>query len=250
MPRLKLLSGLSALLLALPTTAATQATDPAPVNWQGSLRAVQDGDLSGNIALAGLAEDQHLYALGPMADLDGEITVMDGHWSIARDRDGVIRIDTVPAGQAAFLVWADVPRWAPPHSFRAAISGLSQLESAVRRLADVAGIAHNAAFPFEVQGKFTSLDLHVVRKPKAAGHPAPPLRIHAENVRGRLVGFHASNHEGAFIGRGRAVHVHVVLEDGRSGHVDGLVLDEHATLKLPAAPARPAPAARHARQTP
>jgi hypothetical protein len=48
------------------------------LGWVGAQRQVLAGDLTPHARLQDLADVPHLYALGPLAGLQGEVTVIDG----------------------------------------------------------------------------------------------------------------------------------------------------------------------------
>ena len=68
------------------------ATHPrlAEVAWTGAQRDVLAGDLRATIGLTELRHIQHLYALGPLEGVTGEITVFDGVPVRARVSDGEV----------------------------------------------------------------------------------------------------------------------------------------------------------------
>ena len=81
------------------------------VRWAGALRAVLAGDVASHVSLERLAGLAHLYAVGPVAGLRGEITVVDGRPYVSQVEDGRIVVDPTFRHEAAFLVWAQIARW-------------------------------------------------------------------------------------------------------------------------------------------
>jgi hypothetical protein len=49
---------------------------------------VHGGDISGKVPLQQFLGKQNLYAVGPVADMDGEITAIGGKMLTSRIRDG------------------------------------------------------------------------------------------------------------------------------------------------------------------
>lgn len=75
------------------------------VETVGAMRDVmQKGDLSARISLDALAGLPHLYALGPLEGLKGEITIFDGVPSIATVEAGEMRVTSGFDHKAPFLV--------------------------------------------------------------------------------------------------------------------------------------------------
>ena len=111
-------------------------------------------------------------------------------------------------------------------------------------IAVAAGLDVTRPFPFVVEGRFASLDAHVVngmcpmRAEPTSEHA--PARIHLEMAEGKLVGIHAQGQGGVLTHHGTTTHVHVLIPGTRPrmGHVDGVDLAAGATLLLPATDAR------------
>ena len=86
------------------------------------------GRCLGKIALDSLTSESHLYALGPMEGLRGEVSVFDGAACISRVIDGAIDVDASLGHRARFLVYAHVPGWIEVPC-GAPIDGMERLET-------------------------------------------------------------------------------------------------------------------------
>lgn len=203
------------------------------VRWFGSLRGVLGGgDLSSHGTLRDLADRPHLYALGPVAGLRGEITVLDGVATVARVRNGEILIERTTDVGACFLAYAAVSRWRETRLSVAVVSETDLAEWFARLPAPT------PPFVFVIRGTPAALHYHVIDKADAAPHdPTEHARakVHFE-LRERpvaIVGFCAPNHRGVFIPEGQTLHMHFVSDDGRaSGHIDAMRLRPGAVLSL------------------
>ena len=84
------------------------------VQVHGSLRAMMHEDqTSSQVDLSSLAATPHLFGVGALADLAGEVMIVDGDFCVSRPQgDGSIteRLEN-PSGGAALLVSAAVPAW-------------------------------------------------------------------------------------------------------------------------------------------
>jgi hypothetical protein len=80
----------------------------AHVAWVGAQRDVLAGNLRAVVSLTELRRFEHLYALGPLEGLRGEISVFDGVPLIARVREGTVAVAGEGGAGACFLVYADV----------------------------------------------------------------------------------------------------------------------------------------------
>ena len=101
------------------------------MRWQGSLRAVHGGDVSGKVPLQQFKDKKNLYAVGPVAELDGEITAIAGKIYIARVKDGKVTTDSDLSTSASFLVWSEVGAWQQSVLLGARIENHAQLEKYV-----------------------------------------------------------------------------------------------------------------------
>ncbi len=208
------------------------------VRWSGELKNVMmKGDLRGTIDLKALSKLPHVYAVGALEGLQGEVTILNSIPSLARIRDGKVTVSQVAQGKACVLVYAQVKHWTDvplPKSVRS----LDQLEAFVVEAAKKEGINVNRPFPFLVRGKLREAKYHVLRHP---GTLKDPHDLHEKaqvsfTVKGgavELVGFYSDQHLGIFTCGGN-LHVHLRSADGKtSGHVDEVDLGNEMRLFLP-----------------
>jgi acetolactate decarboxylase len=210
------------------------------VRWAGALRAVLAGDLASHVSLERLAGLAHLYAVGPVAGLRGEITVVDGRPHVSRVEDGRIVVDRSFRHEAAFLVWAQVARWHDLEIPDSLVDGRHLEDFVMERSRP--GMAVEAPFAFMVTGLAARVSLHILDRRDDRPHSRErheeikvPFAIERRAV--DVVGFCSQRHAGIFVPAGRRTHMHVCSRDGSvSGHVDDLRLGPGMTLRLPAAP--------------
>ena len=213
------------------------ATGSYSVSWQGALRAVHGGDVSGKVPLQQFFERKNLYAVGPVAELAGEITALDGTFHIARVKHGEIKTDSDLSTTASFLVWSEVFAWKPPVLFGKNVDNHAQLEKQIEFLALKEGIDTTKPFPFIIEGTIESVDYHILipKKPDQAesSHIDSAKKISSAGVAAKIIGFFSKNHEGIFTHRGSAAHLHVLESNGNSGHVDEIVLNAEVLVSFP-----------------
>lgn len=219
-----------------PTPALATAT--AEVRWVGAMRDVRmKGDLTGHIDLESLADLPHLYAVGPVEGLRGEVTIADGVSLISGVRDGKALVDRTFGRKACFLVYAQVERWHElpvPES----VGTSADLEEYVWRAASER-LDVSKPFPFLLKGKPAKVDYHIMNKTDDAPHTPEEheqikvrFQLAAQPV--EIVGFCSDKHQGVFTHHDSKVHMHVRTLDGTTGgHVDALHLSGGITLYLP-----------------
>ena len=191
------------------------------------------------MALEALSSAAHLYALGPLEGLRGEVSIFASAPSIARIREDAIATESTWRARACFLVWADVSAWtwqlldpAPPD--------LDALEGPFAALAREAGHDAEAPLPFLVTGSAAEMTLHVLDKRDGLPHDAErheqaKVRRTLRGEPVELIGFHSRKHRGIFTPRESNLHVHLRSADGRiSGHLEAIRLAPGARLAVPA----------------
>jgi len=198
------------------------------------------GRADAKLSLAELADLHDLYALGPVAGLDGEITVLDSQPHVSQVRGGANEyvIDRTFNHGAIFLVWAQVREWDDLH-IADSVSSYQELESVVHESARQQGIDTDQPFPFLMAGTPRELVWHI-NVDRTGGQPITPDLFRESKqqhiLRDRPVeifGVHSRSHGGVFMSEGLKIHIHFVSRDGAaSGHIDAIVPGA-LTLRLP-----------------
>jgi len=192
------------------------------------------------VALDAFAAVRHLYALGPLEGIRGEVTVLDSVPSIARIEGDAV-VTTITWGvRACFLAWAQVPAW----DERVADEGLEDLlalEGAALTGAEAGGFDLAQPLPFRARGIAVEATFHVLDKRDVlphdhAQHERAKVRRRLRDAPVELVGFHSRSHRGIFTPADSNLHVHVRTDDGRvSGHVEAIRLAPGARVGVPLA---------------
>lgn len=239
MKRAVLVALLAALSMDVRGGAPPDST-PYEVRWSGELKIVMmKGDVRGTIDLKDVARLPHLYAVGALEGLQGEVTIVDGVASIARVQDGKVATSKAAEGKACVLVYAQVERWKDvpvPKTTRS----LDELEAFLVEAARREGIDVSRPFPFLVKGTVKEARYHVLRHPgevkdTADLHDKAKVKYILKDAAAELVGFYSEKHLGVFTCGGN-VHVHLRSGDGKlSGHLDDVVLGSDMRLFVPTA---------------
>ena len=202
----------------------TTSPPTSPVRHVGAMREVMwEGRLGAQVDLDTLAGRRGLYAVGPLTQLAGEITVVDGDVYVSRvTSDTTMSVERKRGVGAPFLVYAEQTDWAKT-TLPADVTDLKSLEAFVdERSADAP-----RPFVFLLKGTIDSALIHVqnlppgtrVRSPKDGhrGQVKYPLGKHEVTV----VGFFSTEHQGVFTHHDSYVHLHLLAADEAAmGHVD------------------------------
>ena len=74
-------------------------------------RMFTEHDIGANVEVAAINRTEHLYALGPVSGLKGEVTVVDGEVFVSRVQGKTASVSVEPEVKSVFLVYAVVPAW-------------------------------------------------------------------------------------------------------------------------------------------
>jgi acetolactate decarboxylase len=227
---------------------AASATDaPAPskiegpgysLSYLGSQRqTIMTGDRTAHLDLLTLKGRPHLYGIGPIQGLTGEVTIADSRPSLARvGDDHLLHVTESYEAGVPFFVWAEISSW-QTQELPEDVGTNRELEKFVGEAGAKAGLTQ--AFPFVMTGRPELIDFHIVN---AAPDTAPgmeahkkiqvPFELHSQDA--MLVGFWSSQHQGVFTPMGTNMHAHFQTLDNKiSGHVQGLKLAQGMRLGLP-----------------
>lgn len=207
------------------------------VQHKGAMTAMFDkNQIAGKYAVKPLLAKPHLYALGPLDKLTGEITVWDGKLRVSKVNGDVVETTTPNDAKSVFLVWSYVSQWREltiPDEVRT----YKQLEMFIAQKAVQAG--HNTAkpFPFLLKGTLAKGDFYVINlvpdgtPHTREKHDAAKAHFPLENDMVNILGFYSTKHKGIFTPPTSNMHLHVITADGeKMGHLDDLV--PGATLRL------------------
>ena len=235
-------------LLLLASCAGVRNNEPwdGQVRVDGALRPMlHEGKTGAVVGLDRLLPDPTLYAVGALADLSGEVTVVGGKVYVSRAAGGEAQTEVSEDtdADAALLVSARVPAWRQVSSTQPI--GFDMLEGRIEELAKEAGLDVGGRIPFVVEGRVRELEWHVLGGAPpggSAGESAEDHDAHLKNAmqfrlptaNATLVGFYSPSDEGVFTHVGSKIHLHCVAGDPPgAGHVDHVVVLPGATIRFP-----------------
>jgi acetolactate decarboxylase len=228
---------------AAKTDAPTRVQGPGyDLRFIGAQReTVMNGKLAAALDLRMLSNAVHLFGIGPIEQLRGEVTIADSRPSLARVApDGAVRVTESFDVGVPFFVWAEVPLWrtlpisAEVHSF-------ADLEAFFPHAAASVGLDPQQPIPFLIHGRQDLIEFHVLNRIGNAPHN---MEMHKKiqvvfeltQADAIIVGFHSAAHRGIFTPIDSAMHIHFQTADNsKSGHVQKLELGRDLLLALPSA---------------
>jgi hypothetical protein len=220
--------------------------------WEGDVRVhgafhavLHEGKTGSVVRLETVLPDDALYAVGALADLTGEVTVVAGKVYLSyAETGGNVRNETPSDTDeaAALLIASSVPAWRTVSTQRAI--PFEALDEEIGRLAEAAGMDLDARFPFVLEGRFRELEWHVLGGSPIAeaatsheDHLAASTQLRLGQASATLVGFYSQKDEGVITHMGSKTHLHcVVTEPLASGHVDHVIVLAGTTVKFPVVP--------------
>jgi acetolactate decarboxylase len=227
--------------------ADARADGPTAINGTGyqlwfigaQRETIMNGKLAAALDLNTLADRAHLYGLGPLEQLRGEVTIADSRPALARVApDGTVSVTRSFAAGAPFFVWAEVPRWITT-TIPAEIRSYEDLERFVPRAAEAAGLDTEKPLPFLVIGREDLIEFHILNR---IGEPPHNMEEHKKiqikfelaETEATIVGFHSTRHRGIFTPGDSNIHIHFQTPaNDQSGHIQRLELGEGTILSLP-----------------
>ena len=206
---------------------STKKTTISEVKWSGAMKNVmKKGELFGTIHLDTISNKKHLYGIGPIEYLAGEITVFDGKSYVSRvNADSTMTVVESYDVKAPFFVYANVENWSPLEVPKT-VFDLESLESFLTSLPN----SDEKPFAFKMEVEVAETDVHVVNLPKHIKTVSSHEEAHQGQVnyilkdkKANLIGFYSAHHHAVFTHHDTNLHVHLITEDKKDmGHVESI----------------------------
>lgn len=210
------------------------------VEFSGALKnMMHKGDLSAYANLNDYKNIEHLYALGAIEELKGEILILDGIPYISSVQENLLKIDNSFNYKASLLVNTVVTDW-EEFEIHSEVSTYEDLEKFIATTAEQNNISLSKPFPFMIMGKIDSLSWHVINWPVGDNEHSHEKHI-SSGLHGthkgfdvQILGFYSNRHHAIFTHHTTNMHLHFISRDkSKTGHVDGLSLANSMKLFLP-----------------
>jgi len=218
--------GLITLIATGCNTSGQQKSDKVSTTVQvvGAMKNVMmKGELYGTINLDTLSNKEHLYGLGPVEYLTGEILIVDGKSYKGSVVNGsMMSVQETFNLSATFLVYANVDKW-KEQNLPDDVKTLKQLETYLDEVTKTA----KRPFAFKLMGTVESAGIHLVNLPKGSDVHSPEdahvgeVKFKLANEKVQLVGFFSTEHKAVFTHHDTFIHVHLITSDRKKmGHLD------------------------------
>ena len=220
--------------------ASNQETAQFKVAHRGALKnMMHKGDIAAKADLKDLENSEHLYALGALENLKGEIQIFDSKPYNTIVTDSALKFDNSFNKKATLLVYASVSNW-KSITIPDSVLTYDQLERYVEQAAKESQLSIDEPFPFLLEGTIRSFDWHVINwkdgdtEHSHEKHVNSGLNGTIENRNVKILGFYSNSHHAIFTHHTTNMHLHVKTDDNKIvGHVDDLTLGQEMILKLP-----------------
>lgn len=182
---------------------------------------MHEGDISAKVEIDTM-ETSNVYALGALAELKGELTIVNGKTYVSKVVDSMAVIGSSENVKAALFVFSQIHSWDT-----LSVTGGDDLASLVASSLKEYGI--KAPAPFMVIGKPTAIDYHIVNLDPKSKDPSDHKKgAFVDTIKNRqltLLGFYADDAQGVYTHHSSKTHVHFVEESSSlTGHVDDVML--------------------------
>lgn len=204
----------------------------------GAMRnAMWKGEISGIIYLDTLHDKEHLYGLGPLENLRGELMILDGKsYKSQVVTDTSMHVLETFDVRAPFFSYARIEEW-KQHVLPDSVRTIAQLEQYLSATTQ----GQKQAFLFRVTGRVERAVVHVVNLPKGSTVRSPTeahrgqVNYTLENQAVEILGFYSTRHKAVFTHHDTNVHMHLMTTDHQvMGHLDKVSLVRgSAVLHLP-----------------
>jgi acetolactate decarboxylase len=206
------------------------------VRVAGNLREMMmDNEISAKIDLKRLKRLPHLYALGAVENLGGEISIVDSKVMITRVKSDTIVSESTYDVKATLLVYSQVERFRSVELDQS--NDVKSLEVFLRNVAHERKLVQ--PFAFMVKGTAVDVKFHVISGSSEdhTNHSASGFKSGYKDEVIELLGFYSEQHQGVFTHHGSNMHIHLInRKTGMTAHVDEFEMKANSKLFIPKQP--------------
>ena len=205
------------------------------IQIKGAMKKVmRTGQLQGTFNLASISNEKHIYGLGPIEYLKGELLIVDGKsYASTVTSDSTMSVEETFQVKAPFFVYTSVENW-EEFSLPNEVQTIPQLETYLNKVTKNL----KKPFVFKLSGLIKTATIHVVNLPEGT-----KVRSHEEAHQGLvdynlinepvdIIGFFSTKHQGVFTHHDSYLHMHLITADKmKMGHLDNVKFKKDA-IKL------------------
>lgn len=227
------------MLLFLCTNTLTAQDTRNTVRITGQMKDVMwKGEIAAKIDLDTIRNKEHLFGLGPVEYLSGELMVVDGVcYKSTVISESAMKVERGFQTKAPFFGCANIEKW-NTRLLPDSVQTMTQLEAFLNDYNKNTG----TAFMFRLKGTIAEAVIHIQNLP-----PGSEVKSPADAKKGQvkytlrdedceILGFFSTQHQGIFTHHGHFVHMHLLTADkSKMGHIDELSFrPQSMKLLLPA----------------
>jgi len=204
----------------------------------GAMRNVmRKGELFATLDLDSLSDKTHLYGMGPVEFLTGEITVINGRsFKSNVQPNGEIKVEETFEVKAPFFGYTQIEKW-EERQIPDSVYTIQQLENFL----NASTRDRSRPYFFKLKGKVSNAKIHVVNLPKGSKVSSPEEAHVGQAVfsikdkDAEIIGFFSTEHQTIFTHHSTFLHMHLITDDLlQMGHVDELnIVSQGIKLFLP-----------------
>jgi acetolactate decarboxylase len=196
-----------------------------------------EGKLNAQIDLDSIRIKTHLYGLGPLENLKGEIIVLDGEgYSSTIDTNGKPIVKNGLKVKAPFFCYQNISQWRS-EKMPDTIKTMQSIQIYLSQI----NHPSDRSFLFKIEAEVDSAQLHIVSLPDWVKVSSPDdahkgqVDIKLKNRNLVLLGFYSNHHQTIFTHHDTYLHIHAISkENDIVGHLDQVSLRAgKATIYLP-----------------
>jgi acetolactate decarboxylase len=192
------------------------------------------GELFATLNIDTISNQRHLYGLGPIEYLQGEIMIIDGKGYNSRVvNDTTMEVQETMKIKAPFFGYANIDNWTEKE-FPDSILNVKQLENYLDQITK----SYPRPFLFKIFATVDSATVHIVNLPKGTKVSSPEeahkgqKNFDIKNKPVEMLGFFSTEHQAIFTHHDTYVHIHLITDDKKQmGHLEELMLRK-GTAKL------------------
>lgn len=226
------------LIIGLLLLGGVASMEVPEVKVSGAMKNIMiKGDLSAHVNLDTL-DKNHLFGLGPVDGLKGEIMILDGKVYTSSKKENELLNQQDKISQAAMLVYSKVEKWKPVR-INATVNNYTELEKLIETTAEANGYDIEIPFAFKVEAMPEETSYHVIDWKDGAIHTMDNHKEFAylgnlENSKSILLGFYSTHHQSIFTHHTTNMHIHLLEEKTKTvGHLDDIQINGPITIYLP-----------------